>query len=112
MIMDSRKFHPVLGFGLVRACLAYVTRNIATRAERFNVNHERFQLAATSSLLTHVFHDTPMLLPVPLLGLVTSLLLPTLVWASALTTAISANERLCFYADVDKAGEKIGVSCY
>ncbi|KAI3612332.1 endosomal cargo receptor [Moniliophthora roreri] len=28
---------------------------------------------------------------------------------SALTTAISANERLCFYADVDKAGEKIGV---
>ena len=30
--------------------------------------------------------------------------------ASALTTAIGANERLCFYADVDKAGEKIGVS--
>jgi hypothetical protein len=29
--------------------------------------------------------------------------------ASALTTAIAANERLCFYADVDKAGEKIGV---
>lgn len=29
--------------------------------------------------------------------------------AAALTTAISANERLCFYADVDKAGEKIGV---
>ena len=29
--------------------------------------------------------------------------------ASALTTAIGANERLCFYADVDKAGEKIGV---
>ncbi|KAI0808071.1 emp24/gp25L/p24 family/GOLD-domain-containing protein [Fomes fomentarius] len=28
--------------------------------------------------------------------------------AAALTTAISANERLCFYADVDKAGEKIG----
>ncbi|KAF7986796.1 hypothetical protein HWV62_20418 [Athelia sp. TMB] len=28
--------------------------------------------------------------------------------ATALTTAISANERLCFYADVDKAGEKIG----
>ncbi|KAF7329026.1 Endosomal cargo receptor [Mycena venus] len=28
--------------------------------------------------------------------------------ASALTTAIAANERLCFYADVDKAGEKIG----
>ena len=30
--------------------------------------------------------------------------------ATALTTAIAANERLCFYADVDKAGEKIGVS--
>ncbi|CAK5278775.1 unnamed protein product [Mycena citricolor] len=28
--------------------------------------------------------------------------------ASALTTAIAANERLCFYADVDKVGEKIG----
>ncbi|KAJ3480360.1 hypothetical protein NLI96_g8412 [Meripilus lineatus] len=28
--------------------------------------------------------------------------------ATALTTAIGANERLCFYADVDKAGEKIG----
>ncbi|GJJ14300.1 hypothetical protein Clacol_008564 [Clathrus columnatus] len=28
---------------------------------------------------------------------------------SALTTVIGANERLCFYADVDKAGEKIGV---
>jgi hypothetical protein len=32
------------------------------------------------------------------------------VRGSALTTAIAANERLCFYADVDKAGEKIGVS--
>ena len=29
--------------------------------------------------------------------------------ASALTTAISPNERLCFFADVDKVGEKIGV---
>lgn len=37
------------------------------------------------------------------------LLLPALVSASALTTAINPNERLCFYADVDKAGEKIGV---
>jgi len=27
---------------------------------------------------------------------------------SALTTPIAANERQCFYADVDKAGEKIG----
>jgi protein ERP2 len=32
------------------------------------------------------------------------------VKAAALTTALSANERLCFYADVDKAGEKLGVS--
>lgn len=32
--------------------------------------------------------------------------------AAALTTAIGANERVCFYADADKAGEKIGVrSC-
>ncbi|KAI0067534.1 hypothetical protein BV25DRAFT_1905311 [Artomyces pyxidatus] len=30
------------------------------------------------------------------------------VRASALTTALAPNERLCFYADVDKAGEKIG----
>ncbi|KZT35977.1 hypothetical protein SISSUDRAFT_968928, partial [Sistotremastrum suecicum HHB10207 ss-3] len=28
--------------------------------------------------------------------------------AVALTTPIAANERLCFFADVDKAGEKIG----
>ncbi|KAF9447069.1 hypothetical protein P691DRAFT_802980 [Macrolepiota fuliginosa MF-IS2] len=28
--------------------------------------------------------------------------------AAALTTPIAANEKLCFYADVDKAGEKIG----
>ncbi|KIM64491.1 hypothetical protein SCLCIDRAFT_1213315 [Scleroderma citrinum Foug A] len=28
--------------------------------------------------------------------------------AAALTTSIAPNERLCFYADVDKAGEKIG----
>ncbi len=31
------------------------------------------------------------------------------VEAAALTTAIAPNERVCFYADVDKAGEKIGV---
>lgn len=30
-------------------------------------------------------------------------------WASALTTSIAANERQCYYVDVDKAGEKIGV---
>ncbi len=35
--------------------------------------------------------------------------LSSLVSGSALTTPIAANERLCFYADVDKAGEKIGV---
>lgn len=35
--------------------------------------------------------------------------LSLLARGSALTTAIAANERLCFYADVDKAGEKIGV---
>ncbi|GAW02928.1 emp24/gp25L/p24 family/GOLD-domain-containing protein [Lentinula edodes] len=34
--------------------------------------------------------------------------LSILAHGSALTTAIAANERLCFYADVDKAGEKIG----
>ncbi|KIY68256.1 hypothetical protein CYLTODRAFT_264929 [Cylindrobasidium torrendii FP15055 ss-10] len=34
--------------------------------------------------------------------------LSALVAGSALTTPIAANERLCFYADVDKAGEKIG----
>ncbi|EIW77827.1 hypothetical protein CONPUDRAFT_128791 [Coniophora puteana RWD-64-598 SS2] len=28
--------------------------------------------------------------------------------ATALTTLVAPNERLCFYADVDKAGEKIG----
>lgn len=29
---------------------------------------------------------------------------------SALTTTVAPGEKLCFYADVDKAGEKIGVS--
>ncbi|PPQ70337.1 hypothetical protein CVT24_012998 [Panaeolus cyanescens] len=36
------------------------------------------------------------------------LYLSTLAYASALTTSLSPNERVCFYADVDKAGEKIG----
>lgn len=31
------------------------------------------------------------------------------VKASALTTTIAPNERICFFADVDKVGEKIGV---
>ncbi|KAL5513952.1 hypothetical protein ACEPAG_2713 [Sanghuangporus baumii] len=48
------------------------------------------------------------MLPLPLLGLLASFLLPTAVKGSALTTAIAPNERLCFYADVDKAGEKLG----
>ncbi|KAL5501158.1 hypothetical protein ACEPAH_9545 [Sanghuangporus vaninii] len=48
------------------------------------------------------------MLPLPLLGLLASFLLPIAVEGSALTTAIAPNERLCFYADVDKAGEKIG----
>jgi hypothetical protein len=34
------------------------------------------------------------------------------VRGAALTTAISANERICFYAEVDKAGEKIGVRLF
>ena len=37
------------------------------------------------------------------------LFMPAGAHASALTTAIAGNERLCFFADVDKAGEKIGV---
>jgi len=37
------------------------------------------------------------------------LYLPLVVKSSSLTTTIAPNERMCFYADVDKAGEKIGV---
>lgn len=44
-----------------------------------------------------------------LLALVSTLWIATSVNASALTTTIAPNEKLCFYADVDKAGEKIGV---
>lgn len=33
----------------------------------------------------------------------------TTAYSTALTTILTPNERLCFYADVDKAGEKIGV---
>jgi len=44
---------------------------------------------------------------------ITSLLallgLATTVYSTSLTTLLTPNERLCFYADVDKAGEKIGV---
>lgn len=37
-----------------------------------------------------------------------ALLAPANVRGSALTTTISAHERSCFYAWVDKAGEKVG----
>ena len=40
------------------------------------------------------------------------LILASLAHASALTTTIAANERICFYTDVDKAGEKIGVRAH
>jgi uncharacterized membrane protein len=33
--------------------------------------------------------------------------LAALVNASALTTTIAANERSCYYANVDKSGEKV-----
>ena len=58
-------------------------------------------------------HDhTLIMLPIPLLfasALAFNKLWIAPVRATALTTAIAANERLCFYADVDKAGEKLGV---
>ena len=52
----------------------------------------------------------------PILSLLLGLLFQaSLVASSALTTTIGANERTCFYALVDKAGEKVGfyfaVSC-
>jgi len=41
----------------------------------------------------------------------TVLLIPNIHYAcgSALTTAIGPNARMCFYAEVDEPGEKIGV---
>lgn len=53
--------------------------------------------------------STTTMLVLALFAILSSSLLPIAVRGSALTTAIAANERLCFYADVDKAGEKIGV---
>jgi hypothetical protein len=41
--------------------------------------------------------------------ILTLLGLATTGYSTALTTLLTPNERLCFYADVDKAGEKIGV---
>ena len=35
--------------------------------------------------------------------------LATTVYSTSFTTLLTPNERLCFYADVDKAGEKLGV---
>ncbi|PPQ90490.1 hypothetical protein CVT25_014773 [Psilocybe cyanescens] len=51
----------------------------------------------------------PPSLPLRVLSSFVFLYLLVLVQASALTTAIAPNERVCFFADVDKAGEKIGV---
>ena len=47
-----------------------------------------------------------------ILSLVLPLALAATSWASALTTPIAANERQCYYVDVDKAGEKIGVRSF
>jgi len=44
-----------------------------------------------------------------LFSLCISFLLIVGINATALMTQISANEKLCFYTEVDKAGEKIGV---
>jgi hypothetical protein len=41
--------------------------------------------------------------------ILTLLGLATTAYSTALTTILTPNERLCFYADIDKAGEKIGV---
>ncbi len=41
--------------------------------------------------------------------ILTLLALATTAYSTALTTILTPNERLCFYADVDKGGEKIGV---
>jgi hypothetical protein len=35
--------------------------------------------------------------------------LATTAYSTSFTTLLTPNERLCFYADVDKAGEKLGV---
>ncbi|KIM37452.1 hypothetical protein M413DRAFT_448503 [Hebeloma cylindrosporum] len=48
------------------------------------------------------------MLPRFLASLLFFLYLLLAVNASSLTTTIAPNERVCFYADVDKAGEKIG----
>lgn len=63
-------------------------------------------------------HTLPKVLLVTLVMIVFNLLASGVLFlasiqhvkAVALTTVIAPNERLCFYSDVDKAGEKIGVS--
>lgn len=47
-----------------------------------------------------------------LISFLSFLQLASRAYAVALTTSIAANDRVCFYADVDKAGEKIGVSIF
>lgn len=48
------------------------------------------------------------LLPAPFFVLTTFLLLSGRVHATALTSILAANERSCYYADVDGIGEKVG----
>src|SRR5882724_7235816 len=58
----------------------------------------------------HTCHGTFMKLLASRFALaVAGLFLTSSARGSALTTTIAANERICFYTDVDKAGEKIGV---
>ena len=46
---------------------------------------------------------------VAITSFLTLLGLATIAYPTSLTTLLTPNERLCFYADADKAGEKIGV---
>jgi len=68
-------------------------------------------------VLNIIINDPSTTLPrlMPPLRFLTSILflyLSLAVNASSLTTTIAPNERVCFYADVDKAGEKIGVCAH
>ena len=55
------------------------------------------------------FHRSTHLAMYTLFSLCISFLFIVSINATALMTQISANEKLCFYTEVDKAGEKIGV---
>jgi hypothetical protein len=69
--------------------------------------------AAPGSIINDPSTTLPRLMPP--LRFLTSILflyLSLAVNASSLTTTIAPNERVCFYADVDKAGEKIGVCAH